>query len=76
MDHKKPEHELREGGLKATIWKNREGPDTFHSVTFTRLYKDGEAWRQSHSFSLRNLERLLPLLLAVQEWMKGQGDAK
>lgn len=76
MDHKKPVHELREGGIKATIWMNGEGPGAFHSVSFTRLYKDGETWRQSHSFSLRNLERLLPLLLAAQEWMHGQGDGE
>jgi hypothetical protein len=76
MDHKKPEHELREGGLKATIWKNREGPETFYSVTFNRLYKDGEVWRESHSFSYRNLGRLLHLLLAAQEWMEGKGDAR
>lgn len=53
MNNRKPVHEIREGSVTATIWLNREGTEAFHSVTFSRLYRDGDAWRQSHSFSYR-----------------------
>lgn len=51
----KPVHEVRLGCVKAVIWENRSGEKTFHNVTFARLYREGEEWRESSSFSRNDL---------------------
>ena len=51
----KPVAELRIGAVKATVWKNEVGGITRHNVTFSRIYRDGDQWKTSHSFGLNNL---------------------
>jgi hypothetical protein len=56
MDKKKPVHEIRLGKVRAAIWQNEtEGGSIRHSVTFSRLYKEGENWRDSASFGRQEL---------------------
>lgn len=42
---------IRDGALKATIWKNFGENGTFYSVELSRTYKQGETYKDSHSFS-------------------------
>lgn len=42
---------LRDGALKATIWKNPTEKGWFYSVEISRTYKQGEVFKDSHSFS-------------------------
>lgn len=47
-----PIDSLRDGQLKATIWKNLGPKGNFYSVTFSRTYKDdSDAYQDSDSFS-------------------------
>lgn len=46
----KPVDEIRLGTVKAAIWKNDTAAGVRHSVTFERLYRDGESWESSQSF--------------------------
>lgn len=50
----KPVHEVRLGRVRATFWEQEsKDPDRpkFLTVTFSRLYKNGEGeWRDSKSF--------------------------
>lgn len=46
-----PQATLRDGALKATIWKNPTEKGHFYSVDFSRTYKQGEVFKDSHSFS-------------------------
>jgi len=56
MEKKKPAHEIRLGKVRAAIWANEaEGGATRYSVTFSRLYKDGESWKDSTSFGRQEL---------------------
>lgn len=56
MDKKKPVHEIRLGKVRAAIWENEtEGGASRYSVTFSRLYKDGERWKDSTSFGRQEL---------------------
>jgi hypothetical protein len=56
MDKKKPVHEIRLGKVRAAIWENATDNDRVrHSVTFSRLYKDGEQWKDSTSFGRQEL---------------------
>ena len=38
----KPVSELRLGNIKAAIWKNETEAGTRYSVSFERLYREGE----------------------------------
>jgi len=42
---------IRDGALRATIWKNFGENGTFYSVELNRTYKQGEMFKDSHSFS-------------------------
>ena len=56
MDKKKPIHEIRLGKVRAAIWENgTESDHVRYSVTFSRLYKDGDQWRDSSSFGRQEL---------------------
>ena len=60
----KPINEVRIGNIKAAIWQNKVGESTRHNVTFARIYKDGEQWKNSDSFGRDDLPRLI---LAAQK---------
>lgn len=47
----KPADTIRDGKLKATIWRNESDNGTFYSVDFVRGYKDGEEWKDATSFN-------------------------
>lgn len=56
MEKKKPIHEIRLGKVRAAIWENEGDGDRIHyGVTFSRLYKDGDQWRDSTSFGRQEL---------------------
>ena len=56
MANPKPVAEVRIGRVKATVWPNetKQGR-TRHNVTFSRLYRDGEKWKQTQSFGRNDL---------------------
>ena len=55
MAHPKPISEVRIGRVKAAIWPNETEGRTRHNVTFSRLYKDGDEWKSTQSFSRNDL---------------------
>lgn len=65
----KPAHEVRLGRVKAVIWENRSGETIFHNVTFTRLYKDGDDWKESSSFSRDDLPLVQKVADQVHTWI-------
>ena len=60
---KQPVHEIRLGRIKATIWENDTRNGTRYNVTLTRLYKDGDEWKDSASFGRDDL----PLVAKVAD---------
>ena len=60
---KKPVHEIRMGRIKAAIWQNDTENGPRHNVTISRLYKDGEVWKDSNSFGRDDL----PLIAKVSD---------
>ena len=53
---------LRDGRLKATIWKNQGDSGSFYTVNLTRSYQDeAKEWRDSDSFSGSELPRIAHL---------------
>ena len=57
----KPVADLRIGAVKATVWGNEVGGITRHNVTFSRIYRDGDQWKTTHSFGFNNLLTLAKL---------------
>ena len=75
MSNKKPVHEVRFGRIKAAIWENETSNGTRHNVTFTRLYRDGDAWKDSASFGRDDLPLLEKVADMAHSWifLEGQG---
>lgn len=55
----KPIDSIRDGDLKATIWKNLGEKGTFYSVDISRTYQGSDGnYHDSHSFSGAELLRV------------------
>ena len=57
----KPVAELRIGAVKATVLENEVGGITRHNVIFSRIYRDEDQWKTTHSFGFNNLLTLAKL---------------
>ena len=57
----KPAATLRDGALKATLWRKQSEKGVFYNVTLSRTYKDGDEYKDSHSFSGAELLRVARL---------------
>ena len=55
MANQKPVDEIRIGRVKATLWKNGTEDQPRYNVTFSRLYKEGDQWKSTQSFSRNDL---------------------
>ena len=55
MAHTKPLAKVRIGPIKAAIWANDNSGDTGHSVTFQRLYQDGDERKATRRFGRDDL---------------------
>ena len=69
MSKNKPVHEIRLGRIRAAVWQNETEAGARHSVTFTRLYKDGEQWKDSASFGREDLLLLAKLADVAHSWL-------
>jgi hypothetical protein len=63
----KPVHEIRVGGIRASIWKNETDKGPRFNTTFDRSYRDGEEWKTSDSFGR---DDLLTLGFVAQEALR------
>ena len=68
----KPAHEVRLGAVKAAIWKNDTDSGVRHNITLTRLYKDGEEWKNTDSFGRDDLLLVAKVADLAHTWICGQ----
>ncbi len=67
---KGPVHEIKQGMLKAAIWKNEGSEGPFYSVTLGRLFKNDEGkWRTSQRFGAKDLTNVPALIEEIQTWI-------
>ena len=64
-----PVHELRLGRIRAAIWENDTQNGVRHNVTVSRLYKDGDEWRDSSSFGRDDLPLVSKVLDRAHTWI-------
>ncbi len=55
MANSKPVSEIRIGSVKAVIWPNDTEGRIRYTVTFSRLYKDGEQLKTTQTFGRNDL---------------------
>jgi len=65
MEKPRPNQEFRIGHLKAAVWDVTDDDRVRSSIKFSRLYRDGEQWRSSGFFDVRDLLLLAELAQAV-----------
>lgn len=69
MAKQKPAHEVRLGRIKATVWANDTQNGTRHNVQVSRLYKDGDDWKQSDSFGRDDLPLVAKVVDMAHTWI-------
>ena len=70
MAQNKPVQQFRLGRIRAAIWQNENGDDrAWFNVTVVRLYKDGDEWRDTHSFRRDDLPVVAKALDMAFAWI-------
>jgi len=73
---KRPVHEIRLGRIRAAIWQNEIEIGTRHNVTVSRLYKDGDDWKDSASFGRDDLPLVAKVCDLAHSWIFELGSEK
>jgi hypothetical protein len=63
------------GRIRAAVWENETQNGTRHNVSFSRLYKDGEEWKDSSSFGRDDLPLLGKVADLAHTWIFEQGGS-
>jgi len=69
-----PVHEIRLGRIKAAIWVNDTQQGARHNVSLTRLYKDGNQWKDSTSFGRDDLPLVQKVADMAHTWIYENGS--
>ena len=64
-----PVYEVRLGAVKATIWENETSAGVRRNVTVSRLYKEGDEWKQTESFGRDDLPLLAKVVDLAHSWI-------
>ena len=70
---KQPIHSIRFGYIKASIWQNQTKAGDRHNVTLTRLFRDGDVWRESNHFGRDDLLLLAKVVDLAHTWIVQNG---
>jgi hypothetical protein len=79
MTDNKPAHTIRGTpgtGLKLTLWKHDSDKGPWFSAGITHSYKDGEQWKESHSFSQQDFLEVSEMFREAHAWIKEQARAR
>lgn len=69
MSQKKPAKVIRFGMIKASVWENQTRHGQRHNVTLTRLYKNGDLWKESTHFGRDDLPLLAKAVDLAHTWI-------
>ena len=71
-----PVHDIRLGLIKASIWRNQTKSGERHNVTITRLYKNGDTWKESGHFGRDDLLLVAKVADLAHTWVAASRHAK
>ena len=66
---KGPVHVIRFGLIKASIWRNNTKSGQRHNVTVTRLYRNGDVWKESTHFGRDDLPLIAKAVDLAHSWI-------
>jgi hypothetical protein len=64
-----PVHEIRRGLIKARIWRRRTRSGMRHSISVTRLFRNGDTWKESTRFGRDDLPLAIHVLDLAHSWI-------
>lgn len=70
----RPVHEIRMGRIRAAIWQNQTDNGVRHNVTMSRLYKDGDDWKDTTSFGRDDLPLVAKVCDQAHSWIYSQSN--
>ena len=70
---KQPVHQVRIGLIKVSVWKNQTKVGERHNATISRLYKNGDVWKESTHFGRDDLLPAAKALDMAHTWIHEQG---
>lgn len=75
-ERSRPVHEIRLGRIRAAIWANgADGRGVWFNVTISRLYRDGEQWRDTSAFGRDDLPLVAKIADMAYAWIWQQEAA-
>ena len=66
---RRPIHEIRRGLIKVSIWRKRTRSGVRHTVSVVRLFRNGEAWKESTLFGRDDLPVVRLALDEAHSWI-------
>jgi hypothetical protein len=70
---RKPIHELRRGLIKVCIWRKRTRSGLRHTIVVTRLFRNGDVWKESTRFGRDDIPLIRLLLDEALTWIYRHG---
>jgi hypothetical protein len=61
--------ELRRALIKVRVWRKKTSSGLRHSVTVTRLYRNGDVWKESTRFGRDDIPLVRLLLDEAHSWI-------
>lgn len=68
----KPAHKIRRGLIQVRVWRRRTKSGLRHTVTVTRLFKNGDVWKESMRFGRDDIPLVRLLLDQAFVWIHQQ----
>lgn len=69
-----PVHEFRRGFIKVRIWRKRTRDGLRHSIGMTRLFRNGDVWKESARFGRDDIPLLRLLLDEAHTWIYSHSE--
>jgi hypothetical protein len=71
---RQPIHELRRGLIKVRIWRKRTRSGLRHTVVVTRLFRNGDVWKESTRFGRDDIPLIRLALDEAHTWIHQQSS--
>ncbi len=65
----RPIHEIRRGLIKVYIWRKRTRDGLRHTVSVTRLFRNGDLWKESTRFGRDDIPLMRMVLDEAHTWI-------
>jgi hypothetical protein len=69
---RKPIHEIRRGLIKVRVWQKRTRSGLRFTVTISRMYRNGDVWKESTRFGRDDIPLIKLVLDEAHTWIHMQ----